>query len=359
MQGAISHGPYCDAWCTRVECLFKRSRFHTEGESNRVIVSVRHGLERVSRAMRRLFRPLPEIRPAILETEDPSLYVRGDTAGAGPLEYPAGPSLPLHARLTSCLCTAELLDSDVFRYWIAELHEPWRFHRKLWEFGYVCQALYERGLLAPDKRGLGFAVGQEPLPSYFAAHGCEIVATDLDSTDTRAHGWAESGEWASTIDVLNRRGLCDPALFRQRVSFRPVDMNHIPPDLRGFDFTWSSCSFEHCGSIELGKQFLLRQMDCLKPGGVAVHTTEFNLTSNTSTATRGRTVLFRRLDIEDMVRRLRADGHSVEPLDLSVGTHPLDWFVDQRPYSADRHLRKRHGRYAATSIGLVIRKGSR
>ena len=250
-----------------------------------------------------------------------------------------------------------MLASEAFRYWLVQLGEPWRYHRKLWELGYICQALFERGMLSSGKRGLGFAVGQEHLPAYFAAQGCDIVATDLGAADPRARGWADTGQWASAVDSLNRRGLCNADQFRQRVSFLPVDMNQIPADLRGFDFTWSMCSFEHCGTIELGKQFLRRQMDCLRPGGVAVHTTELNLTSNTSTVTKAKTVVFRRRDIEEMIRGLRADGHRVEPLDLGVGAHPLDWFVDSKPYSNDRHLRLRIGRYASTSIGLLIEKG--
>ena len=310
-------------------------------------------------ALRRVVRPVPKIRPAALESDDASIHAAPEQKNAvDRLAFPGGPSPDHPAQLVSCLCTAEQLDSPAFRYWLGELGEAWRFHRKQWEFGYLLQALYERGCLTAGKRGLGFAVGQEVLPSYFASHGCTIVATDLAATDGRAAGWAESGEWSSTAEVLNRRGLCDPALFRERVTFRPVDMNHIPPDLTGFDFTWSSCSFEHCGSIELGMQFVLRQMDCLEPGGLAVHTTEFNLTSNTSTVTEGRTVLFRRVDIEELVRRLRALGHDVEPLDLTIGSHPLDWFVDQRPYTPDKHLRKRQGRYAATSVGLIIRKAT-
>lgn len=311
-------------------------------------------------ALRRVFRPVPKIRPDLLEPDDRALYATSAQAHAeSRLIFPGGPAFDIPAHLVSSLCTAEQLDSAAFRYWLSEIGEVWRFHRKQWEFGYLMQALYERGCLADGKRGLGFAVGQEALPSYFAAQGCTIVATDLAATDSRAAGWAESGEWSSTVDVLNRRALCDPARFAERVTFRPVDMNHIPPDLTGFDFTWSSCSFEHCGSIELGMQFVLRQMDCLAPGGCAVHTTEFNLTSNTSTVTKGRTVIFRRADIEELVRRLRGLGHDVEPLDLTIGEHPLDWFVDQRPYAPDKHLRKRQGGYAATSIGLIIRKTSR
>jgi hypothetical protein len=310
-------------------------------------------------ALRKVLRPLPAIHPGALVASELALYATPAQRDAhARLAFPGGPAFDAPAHLVSNLCTAEQLDSPAFRYWLAEIGEVWRFHRKQWEFGYLMQALYERGCLTQGKRGLGFAVGQEALPSYFAAQGCTVVATDLGATDSRAAGWAESGEWSSTVDVLNRRELCEPALFTERVTFRPVDMNHIPPDLTGFDFTWSSCSFEHCGSIELGMQFVLRQMDCLQPGGVAVHTTEFNLTSNTSTVTKGRTVIFRRADIEELVRRVRALGHDVEPLDLTIGEHPLDWFVDQRPYTRDKHLRKRQGRYAATSIGLIIRKSS-
>lgn len=316
-------------------------------------------LDRAWLAVRRAVRPVPKIRTDLLQPVDASLYATPAQLNAeSRLRFPRGPDVQAPAHLVSSLCTAEQLASPAFRFWLSEIQESWRFHRKQWEFGYLMQALYERDCLGVRKRGLGFAVGQEALPSYFAAQGCTIVATDLAAGDSRAAGWAQSGEWASTVDILNRRGLCDPALFRERVTFRPVDMNHIPADLTGFNFTWSSCSFEHCGSIELGMQFVLRQMDCLMPGGVAVHTTEFNLTSNTSTVAKGRTVLFRQADIEDLVRRLRAAGHDVEPLDLTIGSHPLDWFVDERPYTPDRHLRKRQGRFAATSIGLIIRKSA-
>ena len=315
-------------------------------------------IEQVRQFLRQVLRAKPEIRPEVLRPEDRSLYTADPHAAAHPLRFPAAAVAAEWQQLGSALCTAEQLDTPAFHYWIDQIREEWRYHRKVWEFAYLLQALYERGCLVPGKRGLGFAVGQEALPSYFASLGCEIVATDLGATDSRAAGWAESNEWSSSAEILNRKGLCDPALFRERVTFRPVDMNHVPPDLTGFDFTWSSCSFEHVGSIELGMAFVLRQMDCLVPGGVAVHTTEFNLTSNTSTVTKGRTVIYRRADIETLVKRLRAAGHEVEPLDITVGTHPLDWFVDERPYSSHRHLRKRQKGYAATSIGLIIRKAT-
>ena len=46
---------------------------------------------------------------------------------------------------------------------------------------------------------------------------------------------------------------------------------------------WSSCSLEHLGSISHGIEFILNSLKCLKQHGVAVHTTEFNLSSNEET----------------------------------------------------------------------------
>lgn len=259
-------------------------------------------------------------------------------------------------RLVSSLCTFGDLDSPRFRHWAAVMKEPWRPHRKLWELAYICQALDERDMLRPGRRGLGFAVGAEKLPAVFAARGCQIMATDLPAEDERNQAWAQTGQWVGNLDSLNAFGLCPAPEFRERVTYRPVDMNQIPADLIGFDFTWSTCSFEHCGSIDLGLRFLEEQMRCLAPGGVAVHTTEFNLSSNDATVSDGGCVIFRLQDIERVVGRLRAQGHEVEPIDLSTGTAELDLHIDPPPYSQDRHLRLELFGYASTSIALIIRK---
>lgn len=268
--------------------------------------------------------------------------------------------------LVSQLCRFGTLDSATFRGWIEQLHEPWRPHRKLWELAFICQALDERDMLRPGRRGLGFAVGAEKLPALFAARGCTITATDLPSDDDRRTPWAQTGQWVGDCERLNEHGLCDASTFRESVTYRPVDMNEVPNDLTGFDFTWSTCSFEHCGSLELGLRFLERQMDCLKPGGVAVHTTEFNLSSNDDTVTSGAFVIYRLRDIEEFCGRVIDAGHSVEPLDLRVGDHHLDWFVDEPPYhdiqtapaAAVKHLRLNLIGHASTSIALVIRKAA-
>ena len=262
----------------------------------------------------------------------------------------------MDAPLKSSLCTQAQLESEAFRAWCPLLGEGFKLHRKLWEFCYIAQALHERGQIRPGARGLGFGVGREPLVAYFAGRGCEVVATDLAPEQAQEQGWVDGNQHAVTIDHLNERGLCDPERFRERVAYRYVDMNAIPGDLRGFDFTWSSCSLEHLGSIARGADFLLNQMDCLRPGGVAVHTTEFNLSSETETLDDNAfVVLFRRGDIHEIARRLADRGHALE-LDLTPGDGIADRFVDLPPYGQEPHLRLQWDRFVTTSVGLIIAK---
>ena len=233
-----------------------------------------------------------------------------------------------------------------------------RFHRKLWEFVYVHYHLDAAGMLAPGRRGIGFGVGNEPLPAVFAARGAEVLATDAPPDIGRAAGWAASAQFASGKAVLPRAGLCDAASFDRLISFRHVDMNAIPSDLSGFDFCWSACCFEHLGSIQAGLDFVSNTVErILKPGGLAVHTTEFNLASNAATLETGGTVIYRRRDLEALIDGLRARGHEVAPLRIAPDSHPMDGWVDTPPYSGDAHLKLALGQFTATSVGLVIRRG--
>jgi len=273
--------------------------------------------------------------------------------------------------LVSQPCRYESLRSPELRAWSERLRPAWdpdgvdprdvMVHRKMWEWLFICQALAERGMLEAGRRGLGFGVGREPLVALFAACGCDLVATDLSPERAEAAGWADAGgaaaasQYAGSRAGLNDHGLCDQALFEARVRFRHVDMNELPDDLRGFDFTWSSCALEHLGSLAAGADFVVAQMRCLRPGGVAVHTTELNVSSDTDTYHEGGTVLYRRRDVEELAARLRKLGHRIE-LDLTPGTTPADLHVDVAPFT-DTHLRTRLGDYVTTSLALVIERG--
>ena len=281
-------------------------------------------------------------------------------------------------KLKSSICKEIQLESACFqsvyndlnvRKWFDDFAEannifipPNILHRKSWEYVYIVIALKERGMLQEGKSGLGFAVGTEPLPAYFASKGCNILATDLGSDNNNASGWITTGQNASgNIEILNRNNLCSKEVFNARVTYRNLDMNNIPSNLNGFDFCWSSCAIEHVGSLEKSKLFIKNMMNTLKPGGIAIHTTEFNLSSDEDTIVDGESVIYRKKDVLEIAKWLKAQGHEID-LDFSLGKKEGDMFTDQPPYyqiNPKYHLRLKIGDYDSTSIGLIIKKTKR
>ncbi len=253
-------------------------------------------------------------------------------------------------------CTEAQMREPIYSYWCDQIGETPNFHRKQWEFCYILQVLAKADMLVPGKCGLGFGVGSEPLAASFASRGVSVLGTDLEPESAYARGWVETEQHAESKRPLNQRGLCKAEAFDKLVEFRFMDMNEIDPDLNGqFDFCWSACAFEHLGSIANGLEFVVRSINCLKPGGVAVHTTEFNCSSNDVTLDNSPTVLFRKRDITDLARRLRAQGHLMS-LNFNLGDNPLDEHVDVPPYSNHKHLKLLIEKFVSTSYGIVVKK---
>ena len=104
--------------------------------------------------------------------------------------------------------------------------------------------------------------------------------------------WQASGEYAANKGQLFHPEMISREQFDEHVSFEFCDMNKIHSHLKDYDFCWSSCAFEHLGSIEHGINFVLNSVEgCLKIGGIACHTTELNLSSEDDTLETGVTVL--------------------------------------------------------------------
>lgn len=274
--------------------------------------------------------------------------------GGGRCEVVVRP--PVLTLPVSQACTASQMREPAYAYWCGRIGEVPRMHRKQWEFCYIAQVLARAGMLAPGRDGLGFGVGKEPLAALFASHGCHILATDLEPEEARRSGWVETEQHALGKEALNGRGICPPEQFDRNVRFRFADMNAIPEDIGTFDFIWSACAFEHLGSIAEGEAFIMESARRLRPGGLAVHTTEYNCSSNEGTLSKGSTVLFRRRDIEAMAQAVAALGMSVT-MTFDTGNEPLDEHVDVPPYSADNHLKLQIQKWVTTSFGLVIRRG--
>ena len=241
------------------------------------------------------------------------------------------------------------VESPWFRYWMNEIHSAPLPHRKLWEFAYILQNMYGMGVLKEGQRGIGFGCGEEPLPSYFASKRMHVTVTDLDPNQVAGQGWAESGQHTASIDSAFHPNLCDRASFDDHVELQYVDMNNIPAHLDNqYDFCWSVCALEHLGSIKQGLDFIENSLRTLKPGGVAIHTTEFSYTETERTVDDKSTVLFLRHHFEEISARLRGAGHDVQELDFHVGTDPLDTFVDVPPYPP----------YPFDELGIVARTGA-
>lgn len=284
-----------------------------------------------------------------LSLPDPALWRGLPAMVAG---SPAANAFPL-----ATVCRQASFEEPYFAYWSARLGEGLRYHRKLWEFVFVSQVLWERGAIVSGARGLGFGVGLEPLAAFFASQDCQVLGTDMSPEAAEDIGWIATNEHAHGLEALRRPWVCPDVLFDRNVAFRECDMNAIPDDLTGFDFCWSACALEHLGSIQKGLEFIVRSVECLKPGGWAIHTTELNLSSNDDTVDHMDTVLFRRRDLEEMAARLTALGHYVAPFDFDPGVDPLDTYIDAPPYRVEPHLKLALWGYSITSVGLIIRRG--
>lgn len=242
--------------------------------------------------------------------------------------------------------------------WIRRLDESFVVFRKHWEHTAICRALETAGMLRPGCRGLGFGVGKEPLVAAFAACGVEVVATDLSDDDSRSISWTGTNQHDLSLKGLRRPTVCADEVLAERVTLRAVDMNAIPEDLVGFDFVWSACALEHLGSIDAGLVFIERAMNCLRPGGVAVHTTEFNVDSDENTIEHGATVAYRTRDLAELERRLARRGHTMAPFVVGDRLGVLDDIVDVPPLQY-QSLLLRLGPYRITSAVVVAHAGNR
>ena len=233
------------------------------------------------------------------------------------------------------------------------------FHRKQWEWVYIIHHLSKSGLVKACKRGIVFGVGREQLPSLFASFGATIVCTDAPVAIGEKSGWNKTNQHSSNLDSLFYDNIVSKELFYSQVSFLSSDMTNIDSSLKEFDFTWSSCSLEHLGSLGAGVDFIVNSVEnVLKIGGIACHTTELNLSSDEDTIEgNSDTVLYRRKDILSLIEMLRNRGHEVSPFLINPCTHYCDTHVDTPPYSHDIHLKLKLAGYVTTSVGLIIKRG--
>ena len=231
-------------------------------------------------------------------------------------------------------------------------------HRKVWEFVYVLKAAEQYGVLREGRRAVGFGVGQEPIPAVLAARGVLVLATDLDASQDDSGAWTETGQHLSTLAALSAPEIVPDEVLERQVAIRYVDMNAVPDDLGSFDLAWSCCALEHLGSPGAGLDFVARTLDLLRPGGISVHTTEFELTPRGTTADYGNIVVYRPVDLDEFIGAVRKRGFEIETNWHVAMETPADRWIGHHPYDDPAHLKLVIGESVSTSVGLLIHRPS-
>lgn len=243
--------------------------------------------------------------------------------------------------LESKICTS----TDIYSVWHRSLAKCLRADnykvRKIWEWTYTLKALQAAGKLHDGATGLGFGCGTEPLASCFANFVERVMVTDAPIDVIDGKGWSDTAQHTASLEDAKHEQLAPRADLDRVLEFSYVDMNHIPESLHnGYDFVWSSCALEHLGSKKKGLEFIVNSSRCLRPGGVGVHTTEYDL-SGTSVIDEWETVLFNSADLLEVLPRMVADAERscpglklrLLPFNLTRGAAFLDGYVDIPPYS--------------------------
>ncbi len=200
------------------------------------------------------------------------------------------------------------------------------------------------------------------------------MVTDLDPKQVAGKGWVETHQHAKNREFAFRADLVSRSVFDAKVRHQFVDMNAISDMPQTFDFCWSICAMEYLGSIEAGLFFVEKSLKVFKPGGIAIHTIEYNYLSEEHTRETTDTVLFLSKHFELLADRLRKSDHELLGPDFSVGQGLLDSFIDVLPYANElngwlineqtphmnsqfpAHLKLSVSGYASTCFGMVIRK---
>jgi hypothetical protein len=251
--------------------------------------------------------------------------------------------------------------SGWYKHWAKELKQTKEFvenpiHNKFWQNAAIIESINENGLLKSGTKAIGFGVGNERVPAMLAKHSIYVTATDQDPETGKQKGW-DNGQLAHGLNSLNKFGICTKAQQNKYIEYRQNDMNKIKKSFFGkYDIVWSNCALGHLGGIPQGLNFIENSLMCLKPGGIAVHTTELNIISNERTLDSGGTVLFRAKDLEALFFRLRKKGFKCELMKMNLGSTKEDMNVSFEPYPENNLLKLSVLGYVMSQIIVTIRK---
>ncbi len=182
------------------------------------------------------------------------------------LSHPA--AVPLNK-----LCGMAELENPEWRKAFADLdldrpNAP--FHRKAWEFTQAVYGLRKLNRLSPDAIALGIGSGHEHILYFLANKVKDVVATDL-------YEGSFADKEASPL-MLAHPDMFSPFHYRKdHLRVLAMDATNLNFSDASFNFVFSFSSIEHFGGHEEAIKALREIFRVLKPGGVAVISTELIL----------------------------------------------------------------------------------
>ena len=224
----------------------------------------------------------------------------------------------------------------------------------------------KEGCSSPARQGWDLRLEWSLCPAFLTSCGAQITATDLSPDDERSRGWTSTGQHASNIEALWKPQIVTRKKFFENCSFEFVDMTMIPSKFdEQFDFCWSVCAFEHLGTLQKGLEFVLQATRTLKPGGFAVHTTEYNVADG-ETIDNWPTVLYQKKHFATLKTMIEDAGCILVDIDFDVGHELFDCYVDVPPFPHQDarglavpqapQLKISVDGFPTTSIAIVVKK---
>jgi SAM-dependent methyltransferase len=190
-------------------------------------------------------------------------------------------------------------------------------HRKDWEWALGTIAMSRFGKLNDTSTALGIGVGREEILFYLANKLHSVFATDLYD----GKGWKSF----APSDFPENPKKYAPFPYREdALTVVRMDGTKLEFPSESFDIAFSFSSIEHFGGKDhSGALKSLQEIErVLKPGGLAVITTEYIINEKEHIEFFNRRTIY--TNLIDKLEKLQL----VEPLDLRITTKTLDTMID-------------------------------
>jgi len=176
-------------------------------------------------------------------------------------------------------CTPTQVRDRAFRRWQKQLDSSTQDVAAAWQVAYVMQALERYGLLQPGARGLAFGDKSSAVARLLTANDVTCDTIGLSDAD----------------DDIRPDAAIHPAA--------------LPGDFFAYDLILSIRATDTLSSERSAQAFLETAMECLRPGGLAVHVVAHRLTDHQSPP-----VSFDRNGLEKIILAMISRGHQAARL---------------------------------------------